>query len=138
MLTYYKGGFNDYMIRTAQIPCGSNYLALRLQDMLTQTDYGVLLNPGQWTYNQPESFVSFSVNLDTTTGNTPNASQFRATLVPAYVPSGSESVSYNDEVWNGSIQFFQSQSVDKTGYVNQIPLEGRLSADSSNEYIILK
>lgn len=136
MLTYYKGRFNDYMIRTSQLPCGSNYLALRLQDMLTQTDYGVLLNPGQWTYNEPESFVSFSVNLDTTTGNTPNATQFRAVLVPA-ISSSTTPFTYQQPVWNGSIEVFQSQSVDKTAYVNQIPLEGRLSADSSNEYIIL-
>ncbi len=137
MLTYYKGRYNDYMIRTQQIPSGSGFLRLELQDMLTQKNYGVLLNPGQWSYNECESFVSFSVNLDTTTSNAPEGSQFRATLTPAATSSTSP-LTYLNDVWDGSFGFFASQSVDKTSYVNQIPLSGStLSADSSNEYIIM-
>jgi hypothetical protein len=138
MLPYYKEMFNGYTIRVNQIPSGSDYLALRLQDMTTQADYGVLFNPGQWSYDEYESFVSFSVNLDTTTNQAPVGNQFRATLTPAYVPSGSEFVAYNDDVWHGTFQFFQSQSLDKPNYINQIPLaEQYVSNVTDNDYIIL-
>ena len=41
-------------------------------------------------------------------------------------------------IWNGSIQVYQSQSIDKPVYKNQIPLEGiYISNVTDNEYIIL-
>jgi hypothetical protein len=139
MLTYFKGGFNQYEFRVEPIPSGSDYLAFRLQDMTTQINHGVLLNPGQWSYDTQESIVSFSVNLDTTTGNAPIGNEMRGTLTPGYSVSSSEedTVIYNETVWRGSVQFFASQSEDKPAYVNQN--DGFTSYDdSSNTYIIIK
>jgi hypothetical protein len=137
MLTYFKGGFNNYEFRVEPIPSGSDYLSFRLQDMTTQINHSVLFNPGQWSYDAEESIVSFSVNLDTTTGNLPIGNELRGTLTPAFVPSGSQFIEFNDTVWRGSVQFFASQSEDKPAYVNQN--DGFKSYDdSSNTYIILK
>lgn len=136
MLTYFKDGIQSYTIRVEQFPTNQNYLALNLQDMTTQDNYSLVLNPGSWSYSSYESFVSFSINLDTVTGDQPTGAQFRGVLTPG-IKTGSEAVVYSEPVWHGSLQFFTSQSIDKVEYINQIPLSGSfLSYTSSNEYII--
>ena len=137
MLTYYKDRYNDYTIRTAAISSEATHLALTIQDMTTLENHGVMFNPGQWSYSEYESFVSFSVNLDTTTNDMPVGNEFRATLTPWVTGSG-----YFEPVWDGSFQFFTSQSIDKPAYVNQIPVEDNgeypyKSHTSQNQYIIL-
>jgi len=136
MLTYFKDGYNGYTVRVEPFPSNNNYLSLELQDMTTQDNHSVLFNPGQWSYSSYESFVSFSVDLDTVTNDQPQGAQFRAVITPG-IKSGSEAVVYGEPVWHGSFQFFTSQSIDKVEYTNQIPLSSSfLSYTSSNDYII--
>lgn len=135
MLTYYLGDYNNYTIRTQQIPSGSNYLRVDIQNMLTNDSYSFLNSPNQWSYNQCESIVNVSFNLEIAS-NANVGDEWRMTLVPA-ITSSTTPFTYLDPIWHGSIQAFASQSVDKSAYVNQIPLTGSISADSSNEYIIM-
>jgi hypothetical protein len=65
---------------------------------------------------------------------------FTASISGAYVGQEFRATLTNgvSELWNGSIQIFGSQSVSKPEYINQIPINsGSISADSSNEYIIM-
>lgn len=143
MLTYFRGGYNDYTIRVESLPTQSTHLGLTLQDMTTQENYGLYMSPGQWSYSKYESFVSFSVDLDTTTqGESPTGNELRMTLFPAFFPSGSQFLQNLPEVWHGSIAFFDGQTENKPNYVNQIPLpvEGvppYQSKVSDNTFIIL-
>lgn len=144
MLTYFKGTFNDYTIRVEPIPSGSTHLGLTLQDMTTQKNYSIIFSPGQWSYEPYESFVSFSVDLDTTTvDEAPEGNEFRMTLFPGYFMSGSSVITAYPRVWHGSIGFFVQQNEDKPAYTNQIPLpvDGEnpyKSEVSNNTFIILQ
>lgn len=136
MLTYIKGNTTEYTIRTQPFSTTANYLLLSLQNMMTNTTTNKLLSGSQFGVQTYESFVSFSLNLDTITSNAPEGSQYRATLTPAVSQSG-QSISYLDPVWHGSFEFFTSQSLEKTAYINQIPLSGSVTSHtSSNDYII--
>lgn len=136
MLTYIKGNNTEYTIRTEPIPSNANYIRLSLQNMGTNTNLTKLLGPTEWGYESYESFVSFSINLDTISSNAPAGTQWRAYLTPGVSSSG-QPISYSDSVWHGSFQSFTSQSIDKTQYTNQIPLSGSIvSHTSSNDYII--
>ena len=135
MLTYYLGGYNDYSIRTKQICSGSNYLRVTLQNMMTQDNYSFINGPGQWTYNECESIVSMSFNLSISS-NSIVGDQYRVYLTPA-ISNSTTPFTYCEDVWHGSLAVFTSQSVDKPGYVNQIPeSETFISRDSTNEYIV--
>ena len=144
MLTYFKGGVVDYCIRVEPIPSQSTHLGFEIVDMTTQEDYGFYLEEGEWSYNEFESFVSFSCDLDTATfGEAPKGNQFHLKLFPAYFPSGSQFLTVLDPVYKGSIQFMESQSEDKPRYVNQIPLPENgihpyKSEVSDNTFIILQ
>jgi hypothetical protein len=135
MLTYYLGGYNDYTIRTKQICSGSNYLKVTLQNMMTQDNYSFINGPGQWSYNACESIVSMSFNLSISS-NSIVGDQYRMYLTPA-ISNSTTPFTYCEDVWHGSLAVFTSQSIDKPGYVNQIP-EGEtfISRDSVNEYIV--
>jgi hypothetical protein len=134
MLAYYKGGYNQYTIRVEQIPSGSTYLVIYTEDMTTQDTNSSVFSPNQWSYNEYESFVSFSINFDIAP-NPPVGTQYRAKL--AAWESGSGKPLDGNIIWNGSFSVFQSQSIDKPAYTNQIPLSGSISHDTLNEYIIL-
>ena len=134
MLSYYKGGYNDYMIRTAQLPSGSKFLLLSYQDMITLENSSVLFDTYQWSYNECESFVSFSVNFDINT-DYPVGTEFRLALTPA-VSTSAIPFTYMDDVWNGSIQFYASQSIDKPVYKTQN--DEFISYASDNEFIIVE
>ena len=118
MLAYYISGSNTFTIRTA--PTGSSNLTLHLQDMMTLKNTSSSIFP--YTYNSYESMLSFTASLTASIG-----AEYRA-----YITSGTSSI------WNGSIQVYSSQSVDKPNYTNQIPLEQiYVSNLTDNEYIIL-
>jgi hypothetical protein len=145
MLTYYKGDYNDYCVRVEPIPSSSTHLTIEIQDMTTQRNYGANFSPGQWSYSEYESFVSFSVDLDVTTfSEAPTGNEFRMVLYPQAFPSGSDVLQPTTDgpIWRGSIAFFASQSEDKPNYVNQIPLPENgeypfKSNSTTNQYIIL-
>jgi hypothetical protein len=134
MLAYYKAGYNQYTIRVEQIPSGSTYLVIYTEDMTTQDTNSSVFSPNQWSYNEYESFVSFSINFDIAP-NPPVGTQYRAKL--AAWESGSGKPLDGNIIWNGSFSVFQSQSISKPEYTNQIPLSGSISHDTLNEYIIL-
>ena len=118
MLAYYISGSNTFTIRTA--PTSSTDLTLHLQDMLTLKNTSSSISP--YTYNAYESMLSFTASLTASIG-----AEYRA-----YITSGTSSI------WNGSIQVYSSQSIDKPNYTNQIPLEQiYVSNLTDNEYIIL-
>jgi hypothetical protein len=135
MLAYYKGGFNQYTVRVEQIPSGSTYLVIYTEDMTTQDTYSAVFSPNQWTYNEYESMASFSYSFDVAL-NPPVGTQYRAKL--AAWESGSGQPLDGNIIWHGSFSVFQSQSIDKPAYTNQIPLSGSISHDTLNEYIILQ
>ena len=119
MLTYFISGSNGYTFRTSQTT--STALTMSLQDMLTQVNSTASI--ASLSYNQCESMVSFTASIS----GAYVGQEFRATLTNG-----------TTDLWNGSIQIFGSQSVSKPEYINQIPLNsGSISADSSNEYIIM-
>jgi hypothetical protein len=119
MLAYYQSGSNIFTMRTA--PTGSSNLVLHLQNMMTLTDSSSSISP--YSYNAYESMLSFTASLTASVG-----AEYRA-----YITSGTSSI------WNGSIQVYTSQSIDKPNYTNQIPLEDAyVSRVSTNEYIILE
>lgn len=119
MLAYYQSGSNIFTMRTA--PTGSSSLVLHLQDMMTLKNISSSISP--YSYNAYESMLSFTASLTASVGT-----EYRA-----YITSGTSSI------WNGSIQVYTSQSVDKPNYTNQIPLENvYVSRVSDNEYIILE
>jgi hypothetical protein len=133
MLTYFLPGYNNYRIRTKQIPSGSNYLKVDTQNMLTLDDYSFLFNPNQWSYNECESMVDISFNLDIAL-EVNVGDEYRMVLTPGRIVSAS--VVYSDPVWHGSLQVFASQSVDKPAYVNQLPIEEVfISEDTTNEFV---
>jgi hypothetical protein len=80
-----------------------------------------------YTYNAYESLLAFTASVKTLVSAS-IGDEYRASIVDSV--SGS--------IWNGSIQVYQSQSIDKPVYKNQIPLEGiYISNVTDNEYIIL-
>lgn len=118
MLTYFISGSNGYTIRTQ--PTASNSFTMSLQDMTTQDNFTASLASS--SYDGYESLFSFTASIS----GAIEGSEYRATLK-----------NNNTEIWHGSIQVFQSQSVDKPEYVNQND-DYTSYTGSSNEYIILK
>lgn len=134
MLTYFLPGYNSYQIRTKQLPSGSNFLRVDIQNMLTNDSYSFLNSPGQWSYNECESIVSVSFNLSIAS-NAKVGDEYRMYLTPA-ITSSTTPFTYLDPVWHGSLQVFASQSVDKPSYVNQIPVDEEFkSRQSDNEFV---
>jgi hypothetical protein len=77
--------------------------------------------------------MSFNLSVSS---NSIVGDQYRLYLTPA-ISNSTTPFTYCEDVWHGSLAVFVSQSVDKPGYVNQIP-EGEtfISRDSTNEYIV--
>lgn len=118
MLAYYISQSNQYTFRTQ--PTGSTIFGLTLQDMTTQ--YNFTASISGLTYEPYESFVSFSMDIS----GAIVGSEYRATLLN----SGSI-----EPIWNGSIQVYASQSVDKAVYENKNTQY--ISNVSENHYIIM-
>jgi hypothetical protein len=119
MLTYFLPGGNGYTIRTSQTTLTA--FTMSLQDMLTQTNSTASIVSA--SYSPCESIASFTASIS----NAYVGQEFRVRLSNG-----------TTDIWNGSLQVFEAQPVSKPEYINQIPLNsGSLSADSSNEYIIM-
>jgi hypothetical protein len=82
------------------------------------------------SYNGYESFVAFTGSIS---GSYVGA-EYRATLYNQGA-SNNPSNATGDAIWQGSIQVYTSQSIDKSVYENQIP--PITSHASENRYIIL-
>ena len=123
MLTYISSGSNILTFRVQ--PTGSSNLTLYLQDMTTQQNYSASLS--NYTYDPYESKLSFTGSQVSTLVSASVGTQYRA-----YISDTTCSI------WHGSIAVFTSQSINKSSYVNQIPLENvYVSNVTDNEYIIL-
>lgn len=119
MLSYFISQSNDYTFRT-QVTA-SNQFTMSLQDMTTlETFTGSITS---MSYEPYESYVSFSLDIS----GAIVGQEYRATLLN----SGSAL-----PLFNGSIQVYASQSLDKSVYENQN--KGYISHQSPNSYIIIK
>lgn len=130
MLAYYISGSNGFTIRTSYLAPASdgsyNFGYLGLQNMTTlENSVASLTN---LNYKPYESLLSFTASIDKAIVG----GEYRAVLY-----SGNQ----KDILWNGSIQVYTSQSVDKPNYTNQIPLEGQYKSNVTEnrykEYIIM-
>ena len=123
MLTFLSSSNNVWTFRVQ--PTGSSNLTMYLQDMLTLQDYSASLS--NYTYDPYDSKLSFTGSQIETLVSASVGTQYRAYI--------------NDttcSIWHGSIAVFTNQSVNKSSYVNQIPLEDvYVSNVTDNEYIIL-
>lgn len=124
MLTFYSSGSNLWTFRVQ--PTGSSNLTLYMQDMLTLDNYSSSLS--NYTYDPYESKLQFTASQVPSLVSASVGSQYRAYI--------------NDttcSIWHGSISVFTSQSVEKSTYVNQIPLQNVYTSNvTDNEYIILE
>jgi hypothetical protein len=116
MLTYIISGSNNYTIRVAQTT--SNAFTMSLQDMTRLTNINASLTG--ITYNDCESMLSFTASIS----NAVIAEEYRA-----YITDGVNTL------WNGSVQCFTPQTIDKPVYKTQN--DGFISHPSDNEYIII-
>lgn len=116
MLTYFISGSNGYTLRTGQTT--SNAFTMSLQDMTRLTNTTASLS--NITYNQCESMLSFTASIS----GAIVGEEYRA-----YITDG------NDTLWDGSVQVYVSQSIDKPVYKTQN--DGFISHTSQNEYVII-
>ena len=126
MLAYYISQSNEYTFRTQ--PTGSNEFTMSLQDMYTLQN--LTMSMASMSYQAYESFVAFTGSIS---GSYVGA-EYRATLYN----QGAQNITSNatgNAIWQGSIQVYASQSIDKSVYENQIPPV--ISHASENRYIIL-
>ena len=119
MLTYFVSQSNEYSFRT--YPTSSNEFTMSLQDMTTLQNTTASLSG--ITYDGYESVLSFSASISQSIVG----EEYRATIYN----SGSSS-----PIWNGSIQVFKTQTVDKPAYKTQN--DGFISHPTDNEYIIIR
>lgn len=118
MLAYYISQSNYYTFRTQ--PTSSNEFTMSLQDMYTLNNLTASMS--NTTFEGYESYIQFTASIS----GAIVGSEYRATLYN----SGSIS-----PIWYGSIQVYESSSVSKSVYENQIPPV--ISHESENKYIIL-
>lgn len=115
MLTYYLDNNNSYTIRTQDT--ASNVYTMSLQDMYQLTNTTASLVSASFTAY--ENLLAFTMSIS----GCVSGDEYRATLYS----SGSTT-----PIWHGSVQVFQSQSIDKTTYETQI--QQFVSYESTNEY----
>ena len=118
MLSYYLDNTNSYTIRTENT--SSNQFIMSLQDMVTQTNSTASLVSSSFTLY--ENLLAFTASIS----GAYTGQEFRVKVLN----SGS-----SEPIWNGSLQVYQSQSIDKSVYENQIPPV--TSHESENKYIIM-
>jgi hypothetical protein len=119
MLSYYIDNTNSYTVRTQDT--ASNSFTMSMQDMMTQTNTTMSLVSG--------SFTSYE-NLFAFTGSISGAYTGQEFRLQLYTSGSTE------PIWYGSLQVYQSQSVDKAVYKTQNTQY--VSHETTNEYIILK
>lgn len=124
MLTYYSSSYNVWTFRVQ--PTGSANLTMHLQNMETLVNTSASIS--NYTYDPYESKLAFTGSQIPTLVSASVGEQYRA-----YISDTTCSI------WHGSISVFTSQSVNKSSYVNQIPLQDvYVSNVTDNEYIILE
>ena len=118
MLAYYLDNSNNYTIRTQDTASITNAFTMSFQDMYTLTNATMSLSSG--------SFTAYE-----------NLYAFTGSISGAYTGQGLRMVLFNGttEIWNGSLEVFQSQSYDKSTYKTQ--KTDYKSHVSTNEYIIM-
>ena len=126
MLAYYISQSNEYTFRTQ--PTGSNEFTMSLQDMFTLQN--LTMSMASMSYNPYESFIGFTGSIS----GAYEAAEYRATLYNQGAANNAGNATGN-AIWQGSIQVYASQSIDKSVYENQIPPV--TSHASENRYIIL-
>ncbi len=123
MLTYISSSNNVWTFRVQ--PTGSSNLTMYLQDMTTLQNYSSSLS--NYSYDPYQSKLAFTGSQVKQLVSASVGTQYRA-----YISDTTCSI------WHGSIAVFTSQSLNKSSYVNQIPLEDvYVSHVTDNEYIIL-
>ena len=122
MQSYYISQSNSYTFRTEPTASTSNAFTMSLTDMTTLDTFTATLSGV--TYEGYESYIGFTASIS----GAVVASEYRAVLYNA-TPTGSA------DIWRGTIQVYQSQSIDKSVYENQIPPV--TSHESENKYIIM-
>jgi hypothetical protein len=125
MLSYYISQSNQFTVRTQDTASlnvsGSEDMTLVLQDMMTYSSSYYDLS-GSYTFNPYENILTFSQSLE---GTVRDAQEFIVHL------SGSVSGS----IYNGTMQVFASQSIDKVVYTTQN--EEFISNTTDNDYIVI-
>ncbi len=119
MLAYYISQSNEYTFRTQ--PTSSNSFTLSLQDMYELNNITASLSG--ITFEGYESYIGFTASIS----GAIVGGEYRATLLN----SGSI-----EPIWNGTIQIYASQSIDKSVYENQNTQY--ISHESENRYIIME
>lgn len=122
MLSYFGSGSNSFSIHTQPFVSASADLVLHVEDMyLLSTQSFSLTGSAFISYDAYESILSFSLDLPiTNTGY-----EYRLELTNT-----------GSVIYNGTMQVYASQSVDKTQYVNQnTKYKSHLSR---NEFIIIQ
>lgn len=118
MQSYYISGSNVMTFRTFQT--GSGDLTLNLENMLTLSTSSIALS--EFTFNPVQQILAFTASFSANVGD-----EFRAYIVD----------SCDNHLWDGTIQAYASQSIDKPNYTNQNTTGSFISNMTSNEYIIL-
>lgn len=120
MLTYYLPGPFNFSLRTENID--SNPLTMKLENMMTLETSSIALP--SYTFNNYENLLSFSLDIPSASV----AGEYRA-----YINDG-----IGNNIWNGSIQVFASQSINKADYQNQnTQYISNVTQNRYTEYIIL-
>lgn len=117
MLAYYIDNTNTYTIRT-QNTASYAYFTMSLQDMYELNNSTMSLSATSFT--NYENLFSFTGDIS----GAYEGAEYRATLYSGETP-----------IWFGSVQVYESQSVDKAVYNTQIT--DFVSHQTTNEYIIL-
>ena len=122
MLSYFGTGSNTFSIHTQNFTSASANLVLNVEDMYLLTTQSFSISGSAFvSYNDYESILSFSLQLPTTSV----AYEYRLELTNT-----------GSTIYNGTMQVYASQSVNKTEYVNQnTQYKSRLSG---NEFIIIQ
>ena len=118
MLTYFLDNTNYFTIRTENT--SSNEFTMSLQDMYTQQNRTATLSGVSFT--SYENLLSFTASISSASVG----QEFRITLLN----SGSL-----EPIWHGTMQVYESQSVEKPVYKNQN--NQYISHDTTNEFIIM-
>jgi WD40 repeat protein len=116
MLGYYISQSNDYTIRTQDTASGD--ITLSLTDMMGLNTFTASISDVQFT--PYENILAFTASIS----GAIVASEYRAVLIDSIA----------GDIWNGSIQVYASQSLDKAVYENKNT--GYISHQSENKYII--
>jgi len=118
MLAYNISQSNSYTFRTQ--PTASSLFTMNMQDMYTLQNITASLSD---IYYEPyESYIQFTASIS----GAIVGGEYRVELL---------NVGLSEPIWNGSLQVYASQSVDKAVYENQNTQY--TSHISENRYVIL-